>query len=89
MDYSPLGEREVTICDSNANMLRYGRKKAASQGYTRGKLITIVYYSSFCFLIGITWVQGDATCLPFADNSFDAYTTSFGLRNVSNLNQVG
>ena len=31
----------------------------------------------------IDFVAGDATNLPFADNSFDAVTISFGLRNVS------
>ncbi|NYL03881.1 methyltransferase domain-containing protein, partial [Salmonella enterica subsp. enterica serovar Typhimurium] len=28
------------------------------------------------------FVAGDATCLPYADNSFDAVTISYGLRNV-------
>lgn len=31
----------------------------------------------------IDFVAGDATNLPFADDSFDAVTISFGLRNVS------
>ena len=31
----------------------------------------------------INFVAGDATNLPFADNSFDASTISFGLRNVN------
>ncbi len=31
----------------------------------------------------IDFVAGDATALPFADNSFDATTISFGLRNVN------
>ena len=44
MDYSPLGRREVTICDVNANMLRDGQRNAAKQGYTRGELI--VAYSN-------------------------------------------
>ncbi len=30
----------------------------------------------------LTFVQGDAMNLPFPDNSFDAVTISFGLRNV-------
>jgi demethylmenaquinone methyltransferase / 2-methoxy-6-polyprenyl-1,4-benzoquinol methylase len=32
--------------------------------------------------VGISWVNGDALALPFADASFDALTISFGLRNV-------
>ncbi|WP_396667799.1 demethylmenaquinone methyltransferase [Microbacterium sp. R86528] len=31
----------------------------------------------------LTFVQADATELPFADNEFDAVTMSFGLRNVN------
>jgi demethylmenaquinone methyltransferase/2-methoxy-6-polyprenyl-1,4-benzoquinol methylase len=31
------------------------------------------------------WVVGDAMALPFADNSFDAYTISFGIRNVTRI----
>ena len=31
---------------------------------------------------GIAFIAGDATALPFADESFDAVTVSYGLRNV-------
>ncbi|AJT41875.1 demethylmenaquinone methyltransferase [Psychromicrobium lacuslunae] len=31
----------------------------------------------------IDFIAGDATALPFADNTFDATTISFGLRNVN------
>lgn len=31
----------------------------------------------------LTWVAGDAMALPFPDASFDAYTISFGIRNVT------
>jgi demethylmenaquinone methyltransferase / 2-methoxy-6-polyprenyl-1,4-benzoquinol methylase len=36
----------------------------------------------------IDFIAGDATNLPFADNSFDATTISFGLRNVSEPKQA-
>lgn len=36
----------------------------------------------------IRFVQADATDLPFADNSFDTATISFGLRNMSDPSRV-
>ena len=33
----------------------------------------------------IEWVQGDALALPFADESFDAATVGFGVRNLDDL----
>jgi demethylmenaquinone methyltransferase/2-methoxy-6-polyprenyl-1,4-benzoquinol methylase len=33
----------------------------------------------------IEWVVGDAMALPFADASFDVYTISFGIRNVTRI----
>lgn len=33
----------------------------------------------------LTFVQGDALALPFDDNTFDAVTISFGLRNVNDV----
>ncbi|ROO90308.1 demethylmenaquinone methyltransferase/2-methoxy-6-polyprenyl-1,4-benzoquinol methylase [Actinocorallia herbida] len=34
---------------------------------------------------GLTFVAGDALSLPFADDSFDTVTISFGLRNVADV----
>lgn len=31
----------------------------------------------------LSWVAGDAMALPFDDNTFDVYTISFGIRNVT------
>ena len=31
----------------------------------------------------LDWIVGDAMALPFEDNSFDVYTISFGIRNVT------
>ncbi len=36
----------------------------------------------------IKWVISSAEKLPIADNTFDYYTISFGLRNTKNLNQA-
>jgi len=32
---------------------------------------------------GLVWCEGDAERLPFPDDSFDAYTVAFGIRNVT------
>lgn len=37
---------------------------------------------------GVTFVAGDALRLPFADESFDAVTISFGLRNVADVDEA-
>ncbi|XP_015787989.1 2-methoxy-6-polyprenyl-1,4-benzoquinol methylase, mitochondrial [Tetranychus urticae] len=61
---------KVTVCDINENMLEVGKKRAVKHGYDDSL---------------IEWVHGDAQKLPFPDNSFDAYTISFGIRNVVNI----
>ena len=33
----------------------------------------------------MTFVEGNAEALPFEDNSFDAYTIAFGIRNVPRI----
>jgi len=35
--------------------------------------------------VSIEWVQGDMLALPFADETFDATTVGFGVRNVEDL----
>jgi len=37
---------------------------------------------------GVTFVAGDALRLPFADETFDAVTISFGLRNVADVDRA-
>lgn len=36
----------------------------------------------------ITWICGNAECLPFPDCSFDAYTIAFGIRNVTHIDRA-
>lgn len=60
---------EVLVCDLTPDMLLVGRDRAIDQG----------------LLQGLSWVAGNAEALPFPDQSFDAYTIAFGLRNVPRI----
>ena len=62
----------VTVCDMTESMLVEGRRRAEA-GRLEGRL---------------DWVTGDAMALPFADASFDRYTISFGIRNVTRIPQA-
>ena len=61
------GSGHATVLDITENMLIAGRNRAEADK----------------MLNSIDWVVGDAMALPFADNSFDVYTISFGIRNVT------
>ena len=59
----------VTVCDMTESMLVEGRKRAEADRLADR----------------LAWVTGDAMALPFADASFDRYTISFGIRNVTRI----
>jgi demethylmenaquinone methyltransferase/2-methoxy-6-polyprenyl-1,4-benzoquinol methylase len=59
----------VTVCDMTESMLVEGRKRAEAETLADR----------------LSWVTGDAMALPFKDNSFDRYTISFGIRNVTRI----
>ena len=61
------GSGHATVLDITENMLIEGRKRAEANQV----------------LDSLNWVVGDAMALPFADSSFDVYTISFGIRNVT------
>ena len=61
------GTGHVTVLDLTEEMLIEGRKRAEAAQMAES----------------LGWVAGDAMALPFADDSFDAYTISFGIRNVT------
>lgn len=58
---------EIIIGDINRDMLRVGRDRLTDLGLVNG----------------LSYVQLNAEALPFPDNSFDAITMAFGLRNVT------
>lgn len=61
------GSGHATVLDLTEPMLVEGRKRAEA-GQMADQL---------------DWVVGDAMALPFEDNTFDVYTISFGIRNVT------
>lgn len=57
----------ATVLDLTEQMLVEGRKRAEAEDMAAS----------------LDWVVGDAMALPFEDNTFDVYTISFGIRNVT------
>lgn len=70
--YLEHGGDDVTVFDINSEMLAVGRDRAIDKG----------------ILSGITWMQGNAEELPFADATFDAYTIAFCIRNVTRIDRA-
>jgi demethylmenaquinone methyltransferase/2-methoxy-6-polyprenyl-1,4-benzoquinol methylase len=61
------GSGHATVLDLTEPMLIEGRKRAEANAMESS----------------LDWVVGDAMNLPFEDNTFDVYTISFGIRNVT------
>ena len=64
-----VGYAEVTVADINPDMLRVGEERA----------------KSWRFPGQVRFVEANAEALPFPDESFDAYTIAFGIRNVPRI----
>ncbi|MCH2041774.1 MAG: bifunctional demethylmenaquinone methyltransferase/2-methoxy-6-polyprenyl-1,4-benzoquinol methylase UbiE [Saccharospirillaceae bacterium] len=62
----------VVLADINSSMLNVGRDRLTDQGYVGN----------------IEYVQANAECLPFEDNTFDVITIAFGLRNVTDKDKA-
>ena len=63
-------------------LLRRGARHVVAADLSLGMLQEGVRRNPDADRIGLSFVAADATRLPFADDSFDAVTISFGLRNV-------
>src|SRR5574337_613004 len=63
---------EIVVGDINAAMLDVGRDRLTDRG----------------LVSGLRWAQLNAEALPFPDNSFDAVTMAFGLRNVTDKDKA-
>jgi demethylmenaquinone methyltransferase/2-methoxy-6-polyprenyl-1,4-benzoquinol methylase len=62
----------VTVLDINGSMLAEGKKRAGRKNLGAH----------------VDFVEANAEDLPFPDNSFDAYTIAFGIRNVPRMDKA-
>ncbi len=62
-------QASAVVLDMTESMLVEGRKRAEAEQLADR----------------LDWVVGDAMALPFEANSFDVYTISFGIRNVTRI----
>ncbi|MFV2001873.1 MAG: bifunctional demethylmenaquinone methyltransferase/2-methoxy-6-polyprenyl-1,4-benzoquinol methylase UbiE [Paracoccaceae bacterium] len=62
----------AVVLDLTANMLDAGRGRAEASALGER----------------LDWIVGDAMALPFEANSFDVYTISFGIRNVTRIDDA-
>ena len=60
---------QATVLDMTQSMLDEGQRRAEAEDLASQ----------------LTWECGDAMALPFEASSFDAYTISFGIRNVTRI----
>jgi len=63
------GGDSAVVCDLTEGMLISGRARAEAEARADR----------------LDWVVGDAMDLPFENGAFDAYTISFGIRNVTRI----
>lgn len=62
----------AVVTDMTEPMLIEGRKRAEAETFSDR----------------LDWVTGDAMALPFESSSFDVYTISFGIRNVTRIEEA-
>ena len=67
-----VGYAEVTVSDINSDMLRVGAERA----------------KDWRFGTQAKFVEANAEELPFEDETFDAYTIAFGIRNVPRIDKA-
>ena len=71
MRYARAGGLNTTamLCDISPEMISVGKRRVHEAGLDER----------------ISFTEGNAEALPFADRSFDAYTIAFGIRNVTHI----
>ena len=85
------GGSGLDVCCGTGEMAFQMKKKVGPLGQVKGldfteNMLAIANKKlAETDLVNLEFVQGDAMALPFADNTFDAATNGFALRNVLDI----
>ena len=93
------GETILDVAGGTGDMARrYSRMARAAQQRRGGEDASVIVldYNAEMIMAGVdkggepemSWTVGDAMALPLADASVDAYSISFGIRNVADIPQA-
>ncbi|QQQ17928.1 class I SAM-dependent methyltransferase [Brevundimonas vitis] len=93
------GEVILDVAGGTGDMARRYSKMARAAQQRRGgedARVIVLDYNAEMILAGVakggepemTWTVGDAMALPLPDASVDAYSISFGIRNVADISQA-
>jgi demethylmenaquinone methyltransferase/2-methoxy-6-polyprenyl-1,4-benzoquinol methylase len=88
---NPRDARILDLGTGTGDFARELRRQSARQvvgaDFTRGMLTTASLKPGLRGDSGLSWVQADVLQLPFPNQSFDAVTSGFLLRNLADLQQ--
>jgi demethylmenaquinone methyltransferase / 2-methoxy-6-polyprenyl-1,4-benzoquinol methylase len=65
------------VCDISQEMMLAGRDRPLPRAEAKGDIAGAIFH-----------VAGNAEALPFADQTFDAVTIAFGIRNVTHIDRA-
>jgi demethylmenaquinone methyltransferase/2-methoxy-6-polyprenyl-1,4-benzoquinol methylase len=85
----PLGGNALDVCTGTGDLAAYLLPLVGENGHVDGLDFSANMLACarqrYANQPNITFTQGDALALPYADNTFDGAIISFGLRNVTDI----
>lgn len=84
------GDKVLDVCCGSGDLALLLAERVGDTGRVVGAdfaaaQLEVARRRSYLELRSVEWVQADALALPFADDSFDAATMGYGLRNLTDI----
>jgi len=87
-----LGDRGLDLCCGSGDLTQFLAQFVGTPGEVTGLDFSCAQlaiakrrHQAKCPQLSISWIQGDALSLPFAEDYFDCVTMGYGLRNVLDI----